>query len=219
MKPSLVLLTAAPLLAAALPAFWARRGVRDSRSRTLAVSAAFLVALLAVAATGCGVERTASPGPAKTVTVTKTVIVPEKDAAAKKGVGSASQIVEFGYIKSLERKGSGFELRFDPALLLSGVTAQRAAVEDGVLQPGEPVANDNYVVNDSDRLLTYRVSPGAHVTVLEDVRGTPITVAQLAQIVHGGNPLGRPLFEPISTGFWIAVHVDRIRALDQQYEP
>jgi hypothetical protein len=48
---------------------------------------------------------------------------------------------------------------------------------------------------------------------------TPIGVAQLAQIVSGKNPLGRPLFEPITTGFWILVNIDTVRSLDQQYQP
>src|SRR6476660_8928997 len=56
--------------------------------------------------TGCG----------STVTVTKTVTVP---ATAKSGVGSPRQVVEYGYIKSLERKGASYKLRFDPAWLLT----------------------------------------------------------------------------------------------------
>ena len=158
-----------------------------------------------------------SAGCGGTTTVTKTVTV---SAPAKSGVGPPGEIVQFGYVKSLERKGSGYELRFDPALMLSGQTANVAAAEDGAVPAGQPVPNDNYVVNESHRLLAYEVPANAHVSVLtKGVGGSPITVAELAQLVRGENPFGKPLFEPITTGFWIRVHVDTVRSLDQQYHP
>jgi hypothetical protein len=129
----------------------------------------------------------------------------------------------YGYIRSLERKGDHYVMRFDPALFTSGVTANTAAAEDGVVEPGEPVPNDNYVVNESRRLYTYLVSPTAHVTVLTrhgdpaQFGATPITVAQLAQLVSGAKPA--TLFEGLDTGFWMRVHVDTACALDQQYKP
>jgi hypothetical protein len=46
---------------------------------------------------------------------------------------------------------------------------------------------------------------------------TTITVAQLAQIVAGKSSL--KLFEPLSSGVWILVHVDTVRAFAQQYRP
>ena len=165
-----------------------------------------LTALLALAAAGCG----------GTKTVTKTVTV-DKSANA---VGSPAVQVQFGYIKSLTRKGDGFELKFDPAWFLMGETANAAAAEDGAVEPGEPVPNDNYVVDEGHRLLTYKVPASARVAVLtEGPDGTPITVSQLAQLVAGTNPLPKPLFEPLSTGFWIRVRIDTVRALDQQYHP
>jgi hypothetical protein len=166
-----------------------------------------LVIAVALVAAGCGGTRT----------VTKTVTAAPP---AKSGVGPPGEIVQFGYVKSLTRKGSRFELRFDPALFLSGATANAAAAEDGVVPTGEPVPNDNYVVDESHRLLTYEVPATAHVTALTTgVAGSRITVAELAQLVDGKNPFPRPLFEPITTGFWIQVDIDTVRSLDQQYRP
>ena len=159
-----------------------------------------ILALSALAA-GCG----------GTTTATKKAIQP----ATKN-----NEIAQFGHVKSLERKGGGYELRFDPALMLSGQTANVAAAEDGAVPAGQPVPNDNYVVDEGHRLLTYEVPANAHVTVLtKGVTGSPISVAELAQLVRGENPFGKPLFEPIATGFWIRVHVDTVRSLDQQYHP
>ncbi len=151
-----------------------------------------------------------------TKTVTKTVTV---SGTAKSGVGSPREVVEFGYIKSLKPKGSGFEMRFDPAWLLTGKTANQAALED---TGSSDVPNDSYVVNESPRAYTYIVPANAHVRVLTagaNLNGTPITVAQLAQLAGGKNPFPKPLFEPISTGFWISIRNDTVELLDQQYHP
>ena len=165
---------------------------------------AVCVAALFVLAAGCG----------GTKTVTRTVTV---DSSAKRGVGAPLEHVEFGYITSLERKGAGYELKFDPAWYLAGETANKAAAEDGAVAPGEPVPNDNYVVDEGHRLLTYRVAPDARVTVLVDgTEGEPITVAELARIVDGDH---KSLWEPLETGFWIRYRIDTVHSLDQQYRP
>ena len=165
-----------------------------------------LAAVSLFATTGCG----------GTKTVTKTVTV---SATAKSGVGAPREVVEFGYIKSLKSKGTGFELHFDPAWLLTGKTANQAALED---TGSSDVPNDNYVVNESTRAYTYIVPANAQVRVLtqgSNLSGTPITVAQLAQLANGKNPLPKPLFEHISTGFWVTIRNDKIESLEQQYRP
>ncbi|MDX6414273.1 MAG: hypothetical protein QOH23_1683 [Gaiellaceae bacterium] len=171
--------------------------------RALAVLAA------AVAVAGCG----------STKIVTKTVTV---STTAKSELGPPRELTQFGYIKTLRRKGSGYVLRFDPALLLTGVTANIAAAEDGAVPPGQPVPNDNYRLNEGHRLLTYLVPATADVTVLTTngqgaLGETPITVAELFRIVNGGKH--RRLFEPLVTGVWLRVHSDTVRSLDQQYQP
>ena len=129
----------------------------------------------------------------------------------------------FGHIASLARNAGRWELRFDPAWFTSGVTANTAAAEDGVVAPGEPVPNDNYRIDEGHRLLTYIVAPNARVTVLTrkgdpaQFGATPITVPALAQLVRGAKPV--VLFEPLDTGVWIRVHVDTVCAIEQQYQP
>jgi hypothetical protein len=141
-------------------------------------------------------------------------------APQRREIGAPRERVVFGYVKSLVRRGDGYELRFDPAWFLSGETANVAAAEDGAVDPGQPVPNDNYVVNESGRAYTYRVPSSARVTVLtRGPDGTHITVARLAELVAGNNPLGRPLFEPLTTGFWLRADIDVVRSLEQQYRP
>jgi hypothetical protein len=160
--------------------------------------------LAAAAVAGCGGT--------KTVVETRTVTLqPPRDT------------VFFGHIESLRRTGDHYELRFDPAWFLSGETANRAAAEDGAVDPGQPVPNDNYVVEEGHRLLTYLVPDDAHVTVLTrrgnaaQLGATPISVSELAQILVGKSSLR--LFEPLDSGVWIRVRIDTIRAIDQQYRP
>ena len=129
----------------------------------------------------------------------------------------------FGHVSSLARHGEEYELRFDPAWFTSGVTANTAAAEDGAVEPGEPVPNDNYRIEEGHRLLTYLVPADAHVTVLtrtgdaSSFGATPVTVAELAELVAGQKPV--ELFEPLDTGVWIRVDVDTVCAIDQQYQP
>ena len=136
----------------------------------------------------------------------------------------AGESTQWGHVRSLVRKGSRYELGFDPALWLGGITAQRAAVADGSLEPGEPVPNDYYVRDLDHKLLVFRVPAGARVTVLvQSTRGicsTAIPVSELAAIVKGGNPKHRRLFDRQNgLGFWIRVATDTVRSLDQQYQP
>jgi hypothetical protein len=116
----------------------------------------------------------------------------------------AGEISLYGRIESLKRQGRSFKLRFDPAFLLSGVTANRAALAD---TGSSEVANDTYTRDESHRLLMYLVPASASVTVLErSTCTTRTTVARLARSVP-------------SAAFWIRVRIDTVRSLDQQYNP
>src|SRR6202008_505845 len=131
------------------------------------------------AAAGCGGTRT----------VVRTVTVERKAPA----VGTADQRL-FGRIASLERKGDHYELRFDPAWFLSGIAANVAQAEDQGMHcaPSScpPVANDNYVVDESHRLYTYLLPADVHGTVLTtaDPNGATITATQLAELGAGTGP-------------------------------
>jgi hypothetical protein len=155
-----------------------------------------------------------------TKTVAETVTVP---ATTKTGLGPPSERVEFGHISSLVRAGDHYRMRFDPAWFLSGETANRAAAEDGAVEPGQPVPNDNYVVDEGHRLLTYVVPDTARVTVLTEtgdpaqLGATTISVAELARLVDETSSL--KLFEPLDTGVWITFDIEAVRTIDQQYKP
>jgi hypothetical protein len=191
------------------------------------ISLAILSAAAVALAAGCG--GGGAQKVVRTVTVQQKAAVARTVAVQHKAVLSATGDQRlYGQVKSLERKGDHYELRFDPALFLSGVAANVAQAEDQhtPCQPSAcpPVANDNYVVDESHRLLTYLVPADVQGTVLTKsgssggpFPATTITVAQLAQIIAGKSSL--KLFEPLSSGVWILVHVDTVRTFAQQYRP
>ena len=175
----------------------------------LAMRIILCLILVSLAAVGCG----------STKTVTRTVTV---SGTAKSGVGSPRLVVEYGYVKSLKSKGASFELRFDPAWLLTGKTANQAALED---TGSSDVPNDNYVVEEGHRLLTYVVPATAEITVLSRTGELPgagfpstaITASQLSQLVDGKEPV--KLAEPLESGVWMRVNIDAVCSLHQQYRP
>ena len=181
--------------------------------RTVAIAGAGL--LLVAFAAGCGGRRT----------VVRTVTVDRTNQAAASATGDQRL---YGQIKSLVRRGGQYEWRFDPAWFLSGVTANiaQAEAEGTRCRPSAcpPVANDNYVVDEGHRVLTYIVPAGVRGTVLTKggtnggpFPATSITVTQLAQLVAGESAL--KLFEPLSTGVWILIHGETVRSFAQQYIP
>ena len=133
----------------------------------------------------------------------------------------AGQETLFGHIKSLTRKSGRWEMRFDPALLLRGVAAERAAFED---TGSRDVPNDSYTLELGHRVTTYVVASSATVTVVTKGLGTTtIPVSELAQIYKGKNPMNRPLFDRANgLGYWIRVgekYPNAVLSLDQQYHP
>jgi hypothetical protein len=173
-----------------------------------------LVALAAITLlTACGSTRT----------VVHTVTVVRQPTPSATG-----DLRYIGRIVSMQRSGSNYLLRFDPTWFLSGVTANVAKDEDqGTTCAPEkcpPVDNDNYRVDESPRVLTFLVPATTKGTVL--VRNgqnggpfptTTVTADGLANLVAGKSSL--KLFEPLTSGVWILVHIDTVRAFAQQYVP
>jgi hypothetical protein len=135
-------------------------------------------------------------------------------------LGPPRRLVFYGNVATLGRAAGRWILRVDPAAFLSGVTAQRAAMEDGAIGPGEPVPNDYYVRNESKRLLTYVVAPAARVTVItKGIHATRVSVGELAALIHGKNPRRRSLFGSATMSYWVQVRGDTVLSMDQQYRP
>jgi hypothetical protein len=150
------------------------------------------------------------------VGVVSAASVPSRSAAAPAATRSctfatlpratpAGQQSLFGHISSLTRRGNHYVLRFDPAWLLSGMTANRAALED---TGSGDVPNDTYTRDETHKLLTFLVPVDAHVTVLTHATCSTRTTA--AKLASSATPRRR---------FWIRVRMDTVRSVDEQYHP
>jgi hypothetical protein len=133
----------------------------------------------------------------------------------------AGQDTLFGHIRSLARAGGKWKLRFDPAVLLRGATAEQEAFEE---TGSRDVPNDSVTFDETHRLLTYVVAPTATVTIItQGLEPTTISVAELSKIVAGKNPAHRKLFgDPKGFGFWIRVgdkYPNPVLTIDEQYHP
>ncbi len=177
-----------------------------------------LLVILGSFAVGCGGTRTV----AQTVTVTRIV------TAAPVGQ-SASPNYQwlYGRIASLKAVKGGYQLFFDPALMLGGIAANYAAAQaDGVhCAPGacEAVPNDYFVADETHHLYVLLLPRSAQVHVLTTGRivfpEARISTAQLAGLVAHGHVPGVKLFETLDSGVWLEDHFGTIRAIYQQYRP
>jgi hypothetical protein len=164
-------------------------------------------ALLLGVASGCGSTKTV----VKTTTV---VATPSPMTTGKQWL--------HGQIRFVKREGDHYLLGLDPSWFLSGVAANVAQAEDQhtTCAPSAcpPVANDNYVVDESHRVYTYLLPAGAQGTVLvTSSNHRTITASQLASLVAGKSTL--KLYEPLQSGVWVLVHIDTVQSFAQQYVP
>ena len=128
----------------------------------------------------------------------------------------------WGHIRFLTRTSGQWQMKFDPGLLLFGTAAEGAQFDDTGMKG--PVANDSYTVEETHRVYTFTVSPGATITVLtKGLRTAAVGVSEFAQILRGKNPKRRPLFgQPKRFGFWIRVGTkfpNPVLSIDEQYQP
>lgn len=170
-------------------------------------------AVLGMVVSGCGHSRTH----ADTHTVTGLRLLPAPTLQA----GSPVQQF-YGSIRALTRDGKRYFLRLDPSWFVEGVTANVLdADQTGVrCRPTrcEFSPDDYATLDEGHHTLTFVVPARVRGTVLiSGPKGSPVTIEQLAQIVHGTSRL--KLYEPIASGVWIVVRGDTVYSFAQQYRP
>lgn len=172
-----------------------------------------LAAILVLAA--CGATKT----------TVSTVTVTVQKAPKTPGLG-AEDTRYFGQIVSMTKLGAKrYLLVLKPELFLVGVTANVAfAQQQGtqcapLLCPG--VDNDHLVLPAGSRQLSFVLSAETTGGVLTAGGGnfhmTEVSAAQLAALVGGAK---KPqLIEPLASGLWFSVDVDKITSFAQQFQP
>jgi hypothetical protein len=171
--------------------------------------AAVVVATLALAGCASGMRSTTT-----TVTVT---------TSAAPGPQNASYFGQIVSITKVDAKRSLLVLR--PQSFLVGVTANVAfAQQQGTACaplscPG--VDDDHLVVPAGTQPLTFVLPAKTTGTVLTSGGGnmqtTTISAAQLTALAGGAKT--PKLIEPLASGVWLAVDVDRVTSFAQQFQP
>jgi len=176
-----------------------------------------LAAVLVLAGCAAGKHTTS------TVTSTKTVTV---QASPQSSALGAQDTRYFGQIVSITKADPNrFLLVLKPESFLVGVTANVASAQQQGKQcaplscPG--VEDDHLVVPAGTQSLTFVLPVQTTGTVLTtsgaNFRGTKVSAAQLAALVAGAKT--PKLIEPLASGVWLAVAIDKITSFAQQFQP
>jgi hypothetical protein len=183
--------------------------------------AALVVATLALA--GCAAGQHTVSTVTSTVTSTQTVTVQQPSATPALG---AQDTRYFGQIASITKADpKRYLLVLKPESFLVGVTANVANAQQQGTQcaplscPG--VEDDHLVVPAGTRTLTFVLPATTTGTVLTagggNFRDTEVSAAQLAALVAGAKT--PKLVEPLASGLWLAVDVDKVASFAQQFQP
>jgi len=128
----------------------------------------------------------------------------------------------FGYIRSVSTAGPAATLAFDGAEFLTGKAAQKAAEEDGAVEPGERVPNDYYIRNPDRTTQTFRIANDAKITAerCELCRhGQPGELGPfLAAFMQGRQTYAAP-YRGKYAQYWLTIRDGEVVAIDEQYLP
>ena len=128
----------------------------------------------------------------------------------------------FGYIRGVSTAGPAATLAFDEAQFLTGDAAQKAAEEDGVVAPGEPVPNDYYIRNPDKTTRTLRIANDAKITAKRCTlcrNGRPGQLAPfLASFTKGRQTYADPYRGKYAL-YWLTIQDGEVTGIDEQYVP
>ena len=164
-----------------------------------------------MAGCGGGADKSASPEPTQSQASTQTTPPP-----------APAPVEHFGYIRSVSTAGPVATLAFDEAQFLTGQQAQKAAEEDGVVPPGEPVPNDYYIRNTDTTTKTLPIANNARITAKRCPlcrHGKPGQLDPfLASFMQGRQTYADP-YRGKDSLYWLTIENGRVVAIDEQYVP
>ena len=184
------------------------------------------VAVLVVAGlilAGCGAGKTVTTTVTSTKTITQTLTQTTPQPAP---LSQTEHAQYYGQIVSItQADAKRYLLVLKPEFFLVGVTANVAHAQQQGTQcaplscPG--VEDDHLVVPAGTQKLTFILPATTTGTVLTPGAGnfvnTKVTAATLAALVGGAKT--PKLIEPLASGVWLAVDVDRVTSFAQQFQP
>ncbi len=130
---------------------------------------------------------------------------------------------QFGFIRSTNAKAR--TITFDQAEWLTGRAAQKAAEQDGVIAPGEPVPNDYYIRNRDKRTQVLRVAPNTTVRAAAPVTGVnvmPPKMCGYSTSCGSSYPMRLATFfaaRPTNIRVWVTFRGGLVVSMLEQYVP
>ena len=171
---------------------------------------------------GCAVG-----GSTRTTTVTVTRTVTTQTTGPKFGALSQTENARyFGTPVSITKAdATRYLLVLKPQFFLVGVTANEAFASQGgkacppLSCPGVP--DDRWVIPAGSENLIFVLPAKTKGTVItvghQQMQNTTVTAAQLAAILAGAKT--PKLIEPLDSGLWLTVDVDKVTSFAQQFQP
>ena len=139
----------------------------------------------------------------------------------------------FGSVRAADGRSHPPTIRFDVAQFFFGKDAQKAAEDDGVVTPVEPVSNDHYARDPDAEAQTLKVANDAQVTAARPVTRLAVPReprARCRSACMDGLPVSLTVFfesfEKASDGssaaggpFWVTIRDGLVVRIDEQYFP
>ena len=168
-------------------------------------------ALLALVMVGCGAGNSPSPNTTPVAsTATSVRIVPT----------TAPEIEQFAFVRAIDES----EVRYDPAMMLTGDEAVEAAQADGVLAEGETLPNDFYISNPDHEEVVAALDPdGAYYLIGFDSAGAlvdqQLSLKELVAVLNGVNAEAFYGIIPGDVPMTLTIDGETAVAAHQQYLP
>ena len=125
-------------------------------------------------------------------------------------------IQAMGFIKKVWVESGKRQLQIDYAEMLTGDAAVKAAVADGVIQPGEVLDNDYYISNQSKALRRFTISDSVEILITPEATDKPIDWATFLGYWTGSSP-DAAMMQTVP--WWIERDGALIVSIHQQYLP
>jgi hypothetical protein len=167
------------------------------------------------------VPTSVPPTDASTTTVSPSTTTTEELSSAEERLPNGN-IKAMGFVDAVWEDGGVRHLSIDYAEFLTGEEANAAAVEAGVIAPGEDVPNDYFIRNASSQLREFVVSDSVAITTStrwapHDGFGASCTWEDFLSFWGPGLEDGESHLHAVP--WWIVRTGDTVITIDEQYLP
>lgn len=178
--------------------------------------------LLVVTVVGCGSDTDDGRSPAPNVQPAASAV--QTPSATPAPTPLLAEGRNYGYIQSVDIAADPRTVEFDLAEFLTGDAADRAAVEDGFIEPGEHVDNDYYVRNRNKRLRTVPLASDVRIRLVDWSRCCDAHIdGELepfaAAFRSTPNPEPGTRYRGASSPYWLTVKTGVVVEIEEQYLP